>query len=604
MRLFDLFESMRPVRLEKAVLMEGISHPEDLIFDLGSAGAKRAIDELANLEKNADTITLKWDGFPAVIFGRDAAGALVFADKHMFDKVDKETGKRIGMTTSSDAFQAYDVARGANRSDLWDKERILRPQLEKIIPNTPNNRNKFYFGDLLWTGKLTPENGYYVITPNTVTYKIKADSEVGKKVATSVGGIAVHTFIPGLGEPDEPLKGLGGLPDNAPIVFMPGTIAEKPDVKVDARAVAEANQNLQKYGPTADRFIQELTDMKAKGVLAAMKTFITKKIAEGNFDNLEQDFLQYLPGKLTSEKAKENLLGNGNGFLYKQGAVGVDAVWKLWASVVDMKMQLKQQIDKSLSDPRNPIQAFTGDEPGHEGYVVGAGKDKLKLIDRLGFSRANFAKTRTDPKDMAERAKMPLAAFCFGRMNPPTLGHKKLMDATAAAGGKNTFIFLSSKQGLPDDPLDYKTKLAFAKKMFPQHAGQIIDAPVTTPILAANYLYDKGFRNMVFVAGQDRLGTGAGSLEKTLRDWNSGAIRSTDYARGPNGREEVVLKFVSSGDRDPDAPGVEGFSGSKARAAAKAGDEALFQKVTGVKDNIKINGKTLYQTVREALGLS
>mgnify|MGYP006267553165 CR=1 FL=1 len=603
MRLADLFEAFRPVRLEKAVLVEGISHPEDLVFDLGSAGAKRAIDELAQLEKNADTITIKWDGFPALIWGRDASGNLVIADKHMFDKIDRETGKRLGMTTSSAAFQAYDTARGADRSDLWDKERLLRPALEKIIPNTASTRNKFYFGDLLWAGKLTPKAGYFTFTPNTVTYRIKEDSDIGRKIAKSVGGIAVHSFIPGLGEPDEPIKGTGGLPEDAPVVFMKSEMDEKPDIKANAQAIAEAYSTIQKYGAVADKFIQELTDMKAKGVLAAMKTFITKKIAEGNFDNLDSEFLQYLPGKLTSEKAKEKLLGNGEGFLYTDGAAGVNAVWKLWASVVDMKMQLKQQIDKSISDPRNPIQAFTGDDPGHEGYVVGAGKDKLKLIDRLGFSRANFAKTRTDPKAITDRSKMPLAAFCFGRMNPPTLGHKKLMDTTASAGGNNTFIFLSSKQGLPDDPLDYKTKLAFAKKMFPEHAAQIVDAPVTNPIFAANYLYDKGFRNMVFVAGEDRLGSAPGSIEKLLRNWNSGAVRSTDHARGPSGREEVVLNFQSSGARDPDAAGVEGFSASKARAAAKAGDEKQFETVTGVKASLKVMGKSLYEAVRAALHL-
>jgi hypothetical protein len=178
------------------------------------------------------------------------------------------------------------------------------------------------------------------------------------------------------------------------------------------------------------------------------------------------------------------------------------------------------------------------------------------------------------------------------------------MAKTVATGGKNSYIFLSNSNKAPDDPLDPATKAAFIKAIYPKYAARIVSDPVQGPIYAANWLYDKGFRNIAFIGGSDRLGNSAGSIEKLLTGWNSGSVRTTDNARGPTGREHVHLTFVSSGDRDPDAGGLAGISGSLARKLATAGDEAGFQKATGVGPNIKVGGKTLYQATRDGMGIA
>lgn len=536
---------------------------------------------------------------PAVIFGRDLQGRLVLSDKHMFDKIDKTTGQRMGMSTSSEEFVNYDIARGADRSDLYGKEKILRLELEQLLPNTAANRNKFYFGDLLWAGKMSSADGTFTFTPNTVTYKVNEDSELGKRIAKSQGGIAVHSYIPELGQADEPLKGIGSLPNNGSIVFLSGETTEKPDIKLDKGVVNRAQTAIEKYSPAAEKFIQLVITSKAKGILSAMKTFITFKIKEGNFENLVEDFIKYLPDKLTSDSARKNAASI---LSTSDGKSGVIAMWHIWAAIVNLKTSIKQQIDIAHNNPSMPVRAFTGKDTGHEGYVIGAGKEKLKLVDRLGFSKANFAKTRTDPKDMAKRALMPGAAFCFGRMNPPTLGHKKLIDTTAGIGKENTFIFFSAKHDPKTDPLDYHTKILFAKKMFPENASHIVDTSVVNPIFAANYLYKQGFRNITFVAGSDRLGSHPGSLESILRQWNSGDIRSTDSVIG--NREEVVLNFISSGNRDPDSSGVEGYSGTKARESAATNNKDEFYKFTGANDSIRVDNKTLFDAVRKGMNLT
>jgi len=185
-------------------------------------------------------------------------------------------------------------------------------------------------------------------------------------------------------------------------------------------------------------------------------------------------------------------------------------------------------------------------------------------------------------------------------MNPPTKGHELVMRKTIETGGENAFIFLSNSVDPSENPIDPKTKAQFISEIYPEFASHIVTDYVQGPIYAANWLYQKGFRNMAFVAGSDRLGKEKGSIEKLLNGWNSGPVRSTDPA---GAREHVVMQYVSSGDRDPDAEGVTGYSGSKARAAAAAGNEQQFQQFTGVGPDVVINGKTLYQATRDGMGI-
>lgn len=589
MKLREIFESVT-----LSVLNEGIEHPEDLIISQGSKGAERVLKDLVGLSKDAKTISVKWDGFPAVVFGRDENGQLVFMDKHMYDKVAK--GKMSFMSIKD-----YDEQRGANRSDLWNKERELLPALEKSVPNVTN---QFYMGDLMWSGTPPLKSGTYVFKPNTVEYRVKANSKLGKNIANSIGGIAVHTFIPGLGESDVPLEGLKGLSENSGITFLVGEMRDKPKVIVDKQLLANTQNIIKKYSPSVDKFLNDLAAQKAKSVITAMGPFITSMLNDNDIaTEIVPRFLEFLKSRLSPAAAKKMLGDNNDGWLLQEdgGAPGLLGIWTMWAAITELKLHVKKQIDDQQQG--SEVEAIIDSASGHEGYVFGTGKDKLKLVDRLGFSRANFAKHTVSDEEVAEKSKMPMASFCFGRMNPPTLGHKLVMQKTVEIGGSNAFIFLSNSQNTETDPLDPATKSAFIKKIYPAFAKHIVNDYVANPIFAANWLYDQGFRHMAFVGGSDRLGKGAGSIETLLNGWNSGPVRTTDYARGPNGREFVALRFVSSGERDADSSDVSGISGTLARKYAAGGNEQGFQQATGVGSQIVVNGKTLYQATREGMGI-
>ena len=127
--------------------------------------------------------------------------------------------------------------------------------------------------------------------------------------------------------------------------------------------------------------------------------------------------------------------------------------------------------------------------------------------------------------------------------------------------------------------------------MFPEYANHIVEqAGITTALFAASLLYDQGYRTVTFVAGSDRLD----SFKKLLVDYNGVEGKSHGFYNFDN------INFVSSGERDPDADGLEGISASKARDAAKAGDEATFAAATGAG---KIAPK-LYAAVRQGMKLA
>jgi len=181
------------------------------------------------------------------------------------------------------------------------------------------------------------------------------------------------------------------------------------------------------------------------------------------------------------------------------------------------------------------------------------------------------------------------AAFCFGRLNPPTLGHKQLLDTVARAGQGNYYIFLSQTQKLPDNPLGYEEKVKFVRAMFPEHSKHVITGPgLNTIMRVAAWVYNQGVRSVSFVAGSDR-----------LEDFKALLDKYNGY--GEPGQEGYYnfdsINYVSSGERDPDAEGVAGYSASKARAAVMANDFETFKKVTGA-------GKLaqqLYDAVKAAL---
>jgi hypothetical protein len=567
--------------------MAGIAHPEDLIINEGSNGAHRAVNELTSLSYNTNTLTIKWDGFPAIVFGRNSNGTLVFVDKHMFKQI---AAGKLNFTTIRD----YDNARNVNRSDLWDKEDILRPALERIIPNVTDT---YYMGDLLWAGIPSSNTDSFVFKPNTVEYQVKHNSDLGRSISNSVGGIAVHTFFPGLTAEDEPITGFNGFSECKDITFIATEMTTKPIISINNALLLTAQHAITTHSNAVDAFIAKLTELKCNCVITAIGPFISSMIESGNIEtNIVLRFIEFATPRFTQSARTKLFSPNGN--LRNDIYIGIVGLWEIWSAIYNLKLDIKRQID--VHQLYSAVQPVINSIISHEGYVCGAGVNKIKIVNRLEFSRANFSKYKVSAEEIKEKSNMPMATFCFGRMNPPTVGHKKVIQQTVALGKEHAYIFASNKHDPKSDPLEYDVKTEFIKKIYPDYSNFMVTEYVRDPWQAACWLYDRGYRHMTFVAGSDRLGNNTRSLETALNNWNSGPSRTTDYARGPNGREHVVLKFVSSGDRKDE---TNNASGTLAREYAKIGDKINFQLITGVSEDITVCGKTLYEATREGMNV-
>ena len=183
--------------------------------------------------------------------------------------------------------------------------------------------------------------------------------------------------------------------------------------------------------------------------------------------------------------------------------------------------------------------------------------------------------------------------FTFGRMNPPTVGHGKVMDTLALKSGKSDYkIFMSQSSDSKKNPLTYEQKVKHTRKMFPKHARNVmVDKSVKTAINAMVTLYNQGYKTVTMVVGADRIT----EFEVLLNKYNGQKARHGFY-------NFKSIKVVSAGKRDPDSAGVEGMSASKQRENAQKNDFVAFSQGTPKSMSDK-DARTLFNDVRKGMGL-
>ena len=184
--------------------------------------------------------------------------------------------------------------------------------------------------------------------------------------------------------------------------------------------------------------------------------------------------------------------------------------------------------------------------------------------------------------------------FVFGRFNPPTNGHEKLFDKLKSTAGSGTYrIYASKSQDPKKNPLSFKDKIKFLRKMFPKHARSIMaDADVRTALDIVVKLYDQGYTSATMIAGSDRVK----EFEALLNKYNGVKSRHGFY------NFEKGIKVISAGERDPDADDVSGMSASKMREFAEKGDFDSFKE--GVPSSGKRLAEKLYKDIRKGMGIA
>jgi len=185
------------------------------------------------------------------------------------------------------------------------------------------------------------------------------------------------------------------------------------------------------------------------------------------------------------------------------------------------------------------------------------------------------------------------AVFAFGRFNPPTIGHEKLINKVQQVADKvngKAYIFLSHTDGTPKDPIDFTTKLSYLRQHFRSDPKLSFgDIRANTIIKVMKVLEQEGRTKVIMVAGDDRVM----QFKNLLNQYNG----------KPTKAGNIEYKFdsidvVSAGQRDPDADDVTGVSASKARELAMKGQEHEFSKIIMGGDK----GKMLYDKIQDQFG--
>ena len=178
--------------------------------------------------------------------------------------------------------------------------------------------------------------------------------------------------------------------------------------------------------------------------------------------------------------------------------------------------------------------------------------------------------------------------IAFGRFNPPTTGHEKLLDKVASSSDNSDYIIVPSRsQDAKKNPLDPDTKVSVMQKMFPKHKNNIVNDKNNRTIFdVLKKAHTDGYTNVRILGGADRVK----EFEKLTGNYN-GKLYNFDN-----------VEVMSAGARDPDSEDVTGMSASKQRKAAAEGDIKAFMK--GVPKSLsQKDAEELFKKIRKAMNI-
>lgn len=379
-REFKLVES-------KVLNEEGprIDHAEDIVFWEGSKGAVRALDSLFNLEKGGHTnVTIKWDGSPAIIFGRDENGEFLLTDKSGF------TAKGYnGKAKSAKDLEAMLMNRkGASNPDEAKRNNYLQfvgnmkdifDEYEKAVPK---DLIGFFKGDLLYYNTPPVQQGNYVFTPNIVTYEVAQDSDLGQKIGQSKTGVVVHRYMdPVSGTETAVNPNVIGQFQGTEVLVVPPVTAQQP-AQIDDENInslkAVVAQNAQAIDALLDK--NSLSELKMSDFSKILYTYVNQN---GTNTNLGGNFEQWVASSnLLSDVKKKRIVE-----WTRQNAQGFNALWQIVIGIQEVKNNIINQFDSHDV----PVKAYINGQPGGEGYVLDHPEGSIKLVNRGegGFTQAN-----------------------------------------------------------------------------------------------------------------------------------------------------------------------------------------------------------------------
>jgi hypothetical protein len=537
-------------------------HIEDLVYVEGLTGIKRALNRLAQIAQNTKPLEVKWDGSPAIVFGRDEQGRFHFGDKY---------SKQL-LSTPEEVYAYY------TRSSQTDSRKQFAQEMAELCPvyeqATPQNFRGFLEAGLMY--KSTPplnDKGEFYFMPNTVTYFVKQNSVLGRRIGGSISGAAATGFfdnLPELGGKRGPVGNhYQAFDKTKELVIIPPKFT-KTGTPVDLNKL----RTISRYAASNGRQIEQFLAPEAglSDIRSIIYSYVNSQVDNpGNLNKLGHNFAQWVEGNAKLSPAKKLKLTQK----MTANARGASAVFKITQAIMHIKDGIiGHKEHETLGSMGIRAQMKTG-EHGGEGFVhdPDAGTGPTKLVNRGTFTRANRMResveggrtivdlTKLFPNydqvvaeiidAQAGKLKLLHAALKPGykptekivkALNRPSkemklthnywrnqphqalretadqgktavvgwgrgMGHKGHMYLAQAVIeyaeriGAQPFFFVSETVGA-DDPLLPKEKLAIYKTVFPKHKNIFDTAKTIIPALVE--VQEQGFDDLVFIVGADQ----------------------------------------------------------------------------------------------------
>jgi hypothetical protein len=367
----------RIVNQGMSVIVEGakdarIEHLEDLVFEKGTQGIRNAVEIMRQAADNTrGTTTVKWDGKPAIVFGRKPDGTFVLTDKSGFSAKGYD-----GLATSPEQIRQIMALRKGDRTELVAIYQKLFPLLQAA---TPENMRGYILGDLLYTAAPAEVAGAYVFQPNFVEYKIPAGSKLGQRIAGTEVGVAIHTrFKDPEGSP-EAIKQIALNPVPGLLMIEP-SVKEIQNVELNIKLIKQLSQIISSNGNDIDGLFNP-SELRSAGITdlpQLCKRYINSRITS-NFDNLLNGFGDWLKSAVTPRK-----FNNIVEYLQspRSNMDGITAAFTAFMLLHNLKTDMLRQLDLQ--------------QPGQEGWVLATSAGRAKLVNRFGFSAGNRALNNPD----------------------------------------------------------------------------------------------------------------------------------------------------------------------------------------------------------------
>jgi len=503
-----------------------LEHAEDHMITYGMLGYLHACETLfavhdALLVKlSRASTTEKYDGSPSLVFGHHPVSKRFFVStKAFFNKEPKIN------------YSPEDIDRNYGYApSLAIKMKAAFDHLPSIVPNAG-----IFQGDLMHVQGINARENEdtFFFTSNTITYTALLSSELGKSLRAARISVALHTTYTG-----EDIASLTAIHSIDLSKFR-----RHPDVCIIDAAVNLAKVYYPQEAQTA--FMEHMSQAKVYydsfsqvsfrllPYISKMKKYINHTVRQGTYPALA-DFLTYTgePFSVTSPPLHD-----------------------LFSAHRSLQ-QAKDILGNALSFSRILRTSIDGRSTKGEGFVSVLNNQPTKIVDRAEFSRQNFL------RQPARDAKLRTKVVTFARMNPPTIGHEKLIgkikELSLAHDAKHV-VFLSASHDGRDNPLTPPVKLSHLEKLFPDTCFHL----ESNRLFWLQQLFNvrrEGVEHLIVVAGSDR----AEQYEELLERYN--------------GRDEYFyfkkITVVCAGDRTIAAAGA---SATKMREWAASGDFNSFR---------------------------